>query len=226
MKSALRVLVMFSALVVAQVAEANLIVNGGFEQPDVAHNSWKWFSSSQVDGWQGSNLEIWDHYNGFTAAEGQQHAELNAHAGSGGAFSIFQTFETEIGAVYDLSFFYAARSSNDEAFRLNLTSGAQDIFNQLFDDHLVRQWRQFSMTFTAIAQSTTLRFTSVAPYAGTVGNFLDNVVVLKQPLLPLTGPQQPQSAQPAQVPEPAGILLTALGLLFVASGRMFVSRCK
>ena len=151
---------------------ANLIQNGGFEDTAVSSNSWAWFYASDVLGWSGSNIEIWDSFQGFSAFEGTQHAELNAHPSNGQAFSIYQSFNTQVGASYDLSFAYSARSSINEAFLLNLyAADNSSLVSTLLDDHEVRKWSLFNTSFVAIDLTTTLRFTSVTPNSGTVGNF-------------------------------------------------------
>lgn len=161
---------------VASTAQANLILNGGFEDNSVAHGKWRWFQSSDVNGWGGSNIEIWDNHRSITAFEGTQHAELNAHAGNGNAFSIYQTFNTDVGSIYDLSFAYGARRNNNEAFRVEVI-GSSELLNELVDDHTVGNWSSYINTFVASSAQTTLRFTSVTPTKATVGNFLDNIYV-------------------------------------------------
>jgi hypothetical protein len=157
---------------------ANLIQNGGFEDTAVKSKSWAWFYADDVEGWSGSNIEIWDNYGGVTAYEGAQHAELNAHAGNGQSFSIYQSFATQIGMWYDLSFAYSARASSNEAFLVSLlASDDSEFFSTLLNDHEVKQWSLFNNSFQAVDAVTTLRFTSVTPYAGTVGNFLDDIQV-------------------------------------------------
>lgn len=178
------------------VASANLIVNGSFEDNDVAAGTWQYFSAGAVNGWDGSNIEIWDSMNGVTAADGRQHAELNAHPYTGSEFSIYQTFATVVGQVYDVSFFYRARASDNEAFRFTVGS-----IDTLINDHVTTKWNQYVNAFTATATTTTLRFTSVVPSADTVGNFLDGVVVNQR------------------VPEPAGYALLALGLVGLGMAR-------
>lgn len=189
---------------------ANLIVNGGFEETDVKYKTWKWFSSSDVAGWEGSNIEIWDHLGNFKPYEGEQHAELNAHPSDGGAFSIFQAFSTDIGGVYDLSFAYSARQSTNEQFRVELISNSSSFFSELVSHTAVRQWTLYEEEFTAISSQTILMFTSVKPYSGTLGNFLDDIIVTPSRRL----------ATSTQVSEPHGILLFSLMLLsFVRSTR-------
>lgn len=179
-----------ASLTLAVPASANLIQNGGFEQPDVSTGTWKYFTSSQVQGWNGSNIEIWDNYGGVTAHEGDQFAELNAHPYSGSAFGIYQDFATVIGQSYDLSFAYRARRSTSESFTADVAGDSW-----LLDDHTTGGWNLFNGSFMATSNITTLRFTTVAPQSGTVGNFLDSVKVI------------------VSVSEPAGAALLGMGLL-------------
>lgn len=171
-----------AGLVISTAANAGLIVNGGFEDTDVNGGSggWEWYDASNVDGWNGSNIEIWQDFGAIGPYEGQQHAELNAHPSDGGAFSIYQTFATTAGATYDLFFAYGARRNNNESFQVQLV-GAGSLLDQLIDDHTVNEWSTFSYTFTADSSETTLSFTSVTPETGTVGNFLDAVDVVAVP---------------------------------------------
>ena len=74
-------------------AQATVIANGNFEDNVIGNNSWRWFGADQVNGWDGSNLEIWRGYAGVQAYSGQQFIELNAHGSNNGAWSIFQTFQ-------------------------------------------------------------------------------------------------------------------------------------
>lgn len=163
----------------ASSASANLVVNGGFEAEDVPTNSWKWFASSAVDGWDGSNIEIWDNYNNFPAFEGSQHAELNAHPSSSGGFSIFQNIVTEANSVYTLSFAYAARTTNNEAFSYAVadatTNGVGILQTQVISNLDTTKWTVFTTSFTAVSNLTNIVFTAVRPLTATVGNFLDDV---------------------------------------------------
>lgn len=179
----------------AGAANANLLVNGGFEDNNVATGSWQYYSASNVNGWDGSNVEIWDTMGGVTAAEGTQHAELNAHPNAG-SFSIYQNFATVVGQVYDVSFFYRARSTTSESFYFSVAD-----LNALIDDHVTTQWNQYMNTFTATGTSTTIRFTTITPSNSTYGNFLDGVSVTQH------------------VPEPAGYALLALGLIGLGLAR-------
>ncbi len=151
-------------------ANANLIVNGGFEDNNVATGTWAYFSSAAVNGWEGDNIEIWDNYGGVIAAEGTQYAELNAHPFKGSVFSIFQNFSTVVGQTYDVSFLYRARVNNNEQFYFNVGT-----LSALLNDHVVGSWKQYTGSFVATNSTSKITFTTYN--AGTLGNFLDNVVV-------------------------------------------------
>lgn len=205
-----KLLSFFFSLFFVNTVSANLIVNGGFENNELRFNTWSWFDSSKVDGWEGSNIEIWHNYAKFDSFEGSQHAELNAHPSSGEAFSIFQAFNTEIGRVYDFEFAYSARRNTDESFQVDVVSDQTNIYSRLITDHTVKSWSVFDDDFTAIAAQTVLMFTSVTPYSGTVGNFLDDIKVTARPVLAKTT---------IQVAEPYSPLL--FGLVLVG---WFISR--
>ena len=160
-----------TGLLLAVSANANLIANGGFEDNNVAAGSWNYFSSASVNGWDGDNIEIWNQFGGVVAPEGQQHAELNAHPFDGSVFSIYQDFATVIGQTYDVSFFYSARESASEAFNFSVGSLAA-----LLDDHVVGSWSQYTGSFVATSLLSTITFTTAD--TSTIGNFLDDVVVV------------------------------------------------
>ncbi|PUA29152.1 MAG: hypothetical protein B0W54_00640 [Cellvibrio sp. 79] len=166
----IRVLGALAGLLLALNAQANLIVNGGFEDNNVAAGNWAYFPSSSVNGWDGDNIEIWDSFGGVVAPEGTQHAELNAHPFDGTVFSIYQSFATVIGQTYDVSFFYSARENNNEQF--SFSAGTLAV---LLNDHVVGSWKQYTGSFVATATTSAITFTSYDN--STVGNFLDDVVV-------------------------------------------------
>ncbi|WP_052417486.1 DUF642 domain-containing protein [Cellvibrio mixtus] len=193
-----RVLGGLAVLMLALNAQANLIVNGGFEDNAVASGNWAYFPSSSVNGWKGDNIEIWNNFGGVVAPEGKQHAELNAHPFDGTVFSIYQNFATVVGQIYDVSFYYSARESNNEQF--SFSAGA---LSALLNDHVVGSWKQYTGSFVATSTLSTITFTSYDN--STVGNFLDDVVVTTR----------------AQVIESSPLMMFAIGLI-----GLFYSRKK
>ena len=180
---------LFAGLLLAGSAHANLIVNGGFEDNVVANGNWNWFPAASVNGWEGSNVEIWHNLFGIASAEGQQHAELNADGGNVGAWSIFQSFATVVGQSYDVAFSYRARESSD------LFNFAVGSINSNFTNNDTSQWKLFTSSFVASSNLTTLTFTSLN--AGTLGNLIDDVKVNAR----------------ASVPESSTLALFAIGLI-------------
>jgi hypothetical protein len=198
----------FSALVTATIlgmllttsANANLIQNGGFEVaptgPTLGGGSfWQYYSSGSIADWSGSNLELWTNNGQY---EGEVHAELNAHASTNTAWSIFQTFNTISGQSYDLFFAYKARRGNNQNSSEVFNVSVGDL-NTNVSDHVTNSWKTFSQSFKATSTSTTLRFTAVTPLTGTLGNFLDDIRVT--------------------VPEPGALALLGLGLLGLGIAR-------
>lgn len=185
-----------TGLLLAVSANANLIVNGGFEDNNVAAGSWNYFSSASVNGWDGDNIEIWNQFGGVVAPEGQQHAELNAHPFDGSVFSIYQDFATVIGQTYDVSFFYSARESASEAFNFSVGSLAA-----LLDDHVVGSWSQYTGSFVATSLLSTITFTTTD--TSTIGNFLDDVVVVADV----------NSNPHTSVPESSPLVMLLIGLV-------------
>lgn len=194
--SVARCLSVLAGLLLATSANANLIVNGGFEDNSVAAGTWSYFSSASVNGWGGDNIEIWNQFGGVVAPEGQQHAELNAHPFDGDVFSIYQDFATVVGQTYDVSFFYSARNNASEQFNFSVGTLAA-----LVNDHVVGSWKQYTGSFVASSLLSTITFSSTD--TGTLGNFLDDVVVVAD----LNPDQQAELAEP----NPLVMLLIGLG---------------
>ena len=197
-------------LAISGNAQANLIIGGGFESPNISNcaeveqnnggrscsSRWNYFAAENGHSWKGDNIEIWKSgFNGVASHSGVQHGELNSHPNGGGPFSIFQEFETVENQEYTVSFAYRARKNNKEKFRFELFTADSTIFNTVQKDHVKGSWSLFSNTFVGTGDKTTLQFTSMKPKSGTVGNFIDSVSVT------------------ANVPEPGILSLMACGLV-------------
>ena len=87
---------------------ANLIINGSFEDPDIATGTWSVHNA--ITGWSttGAGVEIRDNVVG-TAYDGQQFAELDSDYATNTNSSISQNVMTTIGQSYLLSFAYSPR---------------------------------------------------------------------------------------------------------------------
>ncbi|MEM9396716.1 MAG: PEP-CTERM sorting domain-containing protein [Pseudomonadota bacterium] len=182
-----------ACLAFSAVAHSNLIYNGGFEDPYI-ESGWTHVQDS-ANGWQGDHIEVWvDGFLGVPAPEGRQFGELNSHgARHGDAWSIFQTFDTTQGALYDFGFSYRARRNDSEAFHFQIYDSLNvPLIDLDVNDHDVHEWEHYSGSFWGTGNLTTLRLTAVEPTQRSTGNLIDNVFVNAVPappaaLLMLTG---------------------------------------
>jgi hypothetical protein len=177
----------------AGAAHADLIVNGGFEQPYAGTSATTpAYDSDLVLGWDSDRkIEIWANW-GISSYEGKQHVELNAGEGTG-PWSIWQDFETTANDFYTLTFAAAERKGNPGNQSFNVSAGSLDEDVSL----TTTTWANYSFVFQAVTDMTRLTFTTLSPET-TSGNFLDNVRV---------------------VPEPSTLALMGLGLLGLAGAR-------
>ena len=205
MKSLFKVLAgtCLTALISSGV-QANLIQNGSFE--DIGSSSalggygsastWQIYSS--IPDWSASqNVEIWSNNFIVPAYHGNNVLELNAHPGNANsAFSIFQSFNTNVGQTYNLTFAGSRREANsDESFSLSVGNLVDSIYNQAWGS-----WNEYSYQFTATSAVSTLTFTSLDGGQDTTGNIFDDVRV-------------------SAVSEPGSFALMMLGLAGLAYSR-------
>jgi hypothetical protein len=193
-------------------AHANLIVNGSFEADVQASASWTVLAG--LTGWQadaGSGVELRNAVAGL-AHDGANFVELDTNPGRFGNATfddstnsgIWQTVDTQAGASYELTWFYAPRGgvavdSNDIGVYWNGTllttsggSGAGQSGNV---------WTGYSFTVTGTG-SDTLRF-AAGGRADRLGGGLDSVSLVAAP-----------------VPEPGSLAMLLAGLAAVG----FVAR--
>ena len=172
---------------------ANIITNGGFELPATTLTTVGQYNESIVPGWEttapDNNIELWSNgYGSVFAAEGNQHAELNANFVS----TLYQDISAiPASSTVGYSFFHRGRTGVD-TLRLtisdlgtdNLAGGsgsASDtvLFSQLFSTGS-NAWVQYAATNignTTLGNDMRFAFESVSAAGGDqrIGNFLDGV---------------------------------------------------
>ena len=198
------------ALVPASASAAELIVNGGFEDPTVTNPCCNTVPPDPLPGWTVTpNVNVVNGTFGSTAGnlaeEGVQYLDL---VGQGGTGSISQSFITVAGQVYTLSFIFSHNlfsqtPSASASFSVDGLVGS--VFHNSGSTSDL-DWLTFSGNFTADNSSATLNFTNLTGGINE-GVFLDAVSVQ------------------AAVPEPATWAMMLLGFGAIG-GAMRASRRK
>lgn len=173
------------------VAEANLIVNGSFEDPDIPFGTFSILMS--IPGWTttfGAGIEIQDHVAGLPY-DGDQHVELDSFNNSGMLQTIMPTVP---GGTYALSFAYSPRPN------VAAEDNGIDVY---FDGSLLASlqtsgiglsqtsWTLYSYLVTATGSTASLEFRATGT-SNSFGGYLDAVSF--------------------SAPEPSTLLFFALGL--------------
>lgn len=198
--------------------QANLLLNGGFEDPVLASGTAQNFVSGQAigGGWtvlgnpdtnvvlvQTAYIETPSGFlQQFNAQEGLNSLDLTGASNQGLSVGVRQTVVTTPGLAYTLSFFVGRATpdsgaldpyANPATVDLSIDGGAQMSFtNSDITDGIIN-WKQFSYAFTATGLSTTIDFFN-GTLEGTNEAGLDNVSLV------------------AAVPEPSTLALLSLSM--------------
>ena len=184
------ILIIIFIIIPSTLAGTNLVINGGFELPDVPYKEYEIYTS--IPGWiteYGFSLEIQD--NVFTPSyEGQQLLELDGFESS----NILQDISTASGSFYLFSFAYAGREGGTEGPGNNEI----DVYwnDQLLEElrtTTVHEWYLKEYIVQATSAISRIKFNDVGNPNST-GGYLDAVSVV-------------------EIPEPTTLLLTGLGFL-------------
>lgn len=188
---------------VASLANANLIVNGSFEDNvGLSGTGWGVFNGAQVNGWtplSGAGIEI--QRNTIVAAQdGNQYVELDSHNNS----SMFQQLTgLAVGESYLLSFWYHARTNNgnnDNGIDVLWGTSTPGALQLAIANETVQStnnmWVQKNLSLFATQSTMYLTFAATG-WNNSLGGFIDNVSLTKA----------------ASVPESSGLVLFGLGLM-------------
>ena len=191
----------------------NLVLNGDFETlddrtgdrgyrlNDLAPNRWDVYDSLPGGWMTGSGAGIEIQHNTVVPAHSPQHyVELDSHSWDGGPSnsSMFQWIHLDNPGTYELSFFYRARTNNQDDNGIdvlfdNLLVAEVDGFKYEYTD-----WEQYIVTLdVAQAGDYQLMFSAMG-MDNTLGGFLDDISL-------------------TSVPEPASIFLLGSGILGLAA---------
>lgn len=219
MKIALVALGFFVLPLTAHAAQAvDLIVNGSFEDGNyspIIDTSWVevYPGEDQLTGWTVGGAHVDWHQNSYeiqSAFTGERMIDLNANGfGLSDTGTISQSFATEVGRRYSLSFYLSGPSlslPSPRQVRVDI-GGTQRVFSEAASYNLNLVWGKKVHEFEATAPVTTLTFSSVDG-SGYWGPFIDDVAVI--PIIP--------------VPEPETTTLGVLGLLVACVHR--ATRCR
>jgi hypothetical protein len=174
-------LVLAVASVTLPAAAANLIKDGGFEQPPTASGGYTLyqtgdtFSHWDVVGASGNVATVSTSFaqNGFSFPAKSGQAWLDLTGVSSTATGVAQTVKTTVGASYTLTFWVGNVYDPGGIFGTTSTvdayAGSTLLIAATNADKAttVQKWKKFSTTFTATAARTTVSFINADPSSDT-----------------------------------------------------------
>ncbi|MEZ5592921.1 MAG: hypothetical protein R3F53_20345 [Gammaproteobacteria bacterium] len=187
-----KIFVTFSLLSIGTAQEysaqtgPNIIVNGGFEEPEIPPG-FQVFSS--IPGWTvlpgRPDFEVQSSGNFGTPFAGNQHVELDAFASSG----IFQDIPTEPGLIYELSFAFSARPQTPSLDNVLRISFGGNQLAELAEDgsgNADTVWTVHKFVVTGSSESTTRLAFEDLGRANTLGTYIDEVRLVETLAAPPT----------------------------------------
>jgi hypothetical protein len=170
-----------AALVPASASAADLVTNGGFEDPYITNACCNTVPADALPGWkvESGNVNV---VNGTFASSagnlafaGEQYLDL---VGQGGIGSISQIVSTVAGQAYTLTFafshnLFSGLASASASFAIE---GLNGIITHVGGSNANLNWVTYSGSFVASGSSATLNFTNLTG-AGNEGIFLDAVSI-------------------------------------------------
>ncbi len=194
-------------LLTTSQARANLLLNGDFELGTIANANaiTNWtpanIHSSSASGTLYPNLSEQTANLIFSGVSGKLLMFNTGDSAPGGSLS--QSFATNIGTQYQLSFGYGELGSGTQGINVTVVGTGTDFSQSI--TATTSTLHTYSFSFTASGTSETLTFTDTAPSTFGGDGLLDNVLV--------TGPAV------TAVPEPASAMLLLGGIFALASRR-------
>lgn len=176
------------SLVAGNAQAAEILVNGGFELPDIP-GTYQTFNngSTGITGWTVTNnsVDIVAGYNGMVAASGAQLLDLVGFGAPNGA--ITQTFQTVAGQAYTFSFAYSHNFGNTASASANFSiTGLSTLLNGSVTHNTAGinganlGWATYTGSFIGDGSLATLAFNNTAG-GPSGGLLLDSVSVNSVP---------------------------------------------
>ncbi|MBY0427571.1 MAG: T9SS type A sorting domain-containing protein [Cytophagales bacterium] len=187
--------------------QSRVIINGGFEPPQTNNLPASSYSllrdadnySPEVEGWKTtastSRIEVWsNNYRGFSAAQGNQFAELNSTE----AARLYQDVCLSSGETLNWKYYHRGRTSASvpDVSQLNLynSTGTSKILvlESASDENSAWGYYSGSKTLTLPSGMYQFSFEAISTANGdlTTGNFLDGVQIDLVPFTEFTSPTQ------------------------------------